>query len=159
MTTVTHVPDSIKMFLDSKRVKYDVIHHRRDFTALETAADTNTPGIEFAKTVLVWVGDHMAMAVLPAHKRIDLWKFSQEAGGSEVTLAMEKGWGGLFPDCELGAEPPLGTLYHMPVYVSKEIDQDRYITFNAGTHEDVIRMPYADYKNVVQPLVADFCEP
>ena len=158
MATITHIPDHIKNFLDSHRVKYDVLHHRRDFTALETAADTDTPGIEFAKTVLVWIDDHMAMAVLPAHKRIDLWKFCQQAGGSEVSLAIEKGAGEMFADCELGAEPPLGNLYNLPVYVSKEIDQDRTITFNAGTHEDAIRMPYEEFKNVVQPRVMDFCE-
>jgi len=158
MATITQVPESIKNFLDSRGVQYDVIHHRRDYTALETAADTATAGREFAKTVLVWIDNHMAMAVLPAHKRVDLWKLCQELGASEVSLALEKGARGVFPDCEMGAAPPLGSLYNLPVYVSKEIDQDEYLTFNAGTHEDVIRMPYMQFKQLVHPEVVDFAE-
>ena len=158
MATAACIPESIKSFLDGRRVHYDVIHHRRDYTALETAADTNTPGLEFAKTVLVWIDDRLAMAVAPAHRRIDLWKFCQQVGGSEVSLAIEKGVAEIFGDCEVGAEPPLGNLYSLPVYVSKEIAQDRFITFNAGTHEDAIRMPYEDFQSLVHPQVMDFCE-
>ena len=62
----------------------------------------------------------------------------------------------LFPDCELGAEPPFGSLYDLPVYVASQIVQDEKITFNAGTHEEAIRMSYADFSRLVHPMIVDF---
>ncbi len=36
------------------------------------------------------------------------------------------------------------------------LTEDRLITFNAGTHEDVVRMLYSDYEKLVRPTVMNF---
>ena len=53
----------------------------------------------------------------------------------------------------MGAAPPFGSLYDLPVYVSSALAEDEHITFNAGTHEDAVRMRYADFARLVQPRV------
>ncbi len=37
--------------------------------------------------------------------------------------------------------------------MSPALEADEQITFNAGTHEDAIRIAYADFKRIVEPQV------
>jgi len=146
----------LKSFLDESRVKYEAIHHSPDFTAQETAAHTHTRGRDFAKTVILQVAGGYAMAVLPAHHRVDLAKLREAVGATEVRLATEPEMDRLCPDCETGAVPPFGNLYGLPVWVSSTVAADERITFNGGTHQDAVRMKYADFEKLVRPRVADF---
>jgi Ala-tRNA(Pro) deacylase len=59
----------------------------------------------------------------------------------------------LFPDCELGAMPPFGPSFNMPVIVDTSI-AGGFIAFNLGTHRDVARMSYADFRRLARPAVA-----
>lgn len=150
------ISKQLQQFLSEHGVPYETIHHRRDYTAQETAADTHTPGKEFAKTVMLWVDGNYAMAVLPAHHMVDFEKLRQAIGAKEVKLASEDEIRELCPDCEAGAVPPFGNLYGLPVYLSQAMTTDERITFNAGTHEDVVRMRYEDFVKLVQPKILDF---
>ena len=141
-------------FLDESGAPYELIHHRLDYTAQRTAADTHTTGRAFAKTVVLAVGEGHALAVLPAHRKVDFAK-ARELLGEEVTLAAEEDVADLFPDCEVGAEPPFGNLYGLPTYVSPELAGHESVTFNAGTHHEVIRMRYDDYARLAQPRAMD----
>jgi Ala-tRNA(Pro) deacylase len=146
----------LKSYLDQHHVAYESIHHRRDYTSQEAAADTHTPGKEFAKTVILAVDDRFGMFVLPAIRQVDLEKVKRKLGAKKVRLASEDELAKISADCEVGAMPPFGTLYELPVYVSPLITQDRLITFNAGTHEDAVRMLYSDYEKLAQPQSIDF---
>lgn len=150
------VPGRLLSFLDENGVTFDLQHYPLDYTAQEKAADTHTPGIEFAKTVLLGVDDDYVMAVLPAHHRVDLEQMRTAVGASRVRLAAEDETAPLFPDCEVGAEPPFGNLYNLPCYLSRAMADDEHITFSAGTHEDVIRMAFLDYEMLAQPEVMEF---
>ncbi|HEQ60286.1 MAG TPA: YbaK/EbsC family protein, partial [Firmicutes bacterium] len=98
--------------------------------------------------------EQFVMAVLPASRRLDLSALQQTLGSEEhPRLAGEKEFGELFPDCELGAEPPLGNLYGLPVVVAQSLAEDEEIAFNAGTHREMIKMAYADFARLVQPKV------
>jgi Ala-tRNA(Pro) deacylase len=149
------IPKEITSYLDEHRVPYETIHHRRDFTAQETAADTHTKGKEFAKTIVLFIDDRYYLAVLPAHRQVSLSKIKDGLHAKNVALASEDEISSIFNNCETGAMPPLGELYNLPVYVDDEIHRDYQITFNAGTHEDVIRMLYKDYQALVHPKVMD----
>ena len=68
-----------------------------------------------------------------------------------VELAMESEFKEMFPDCELGAMPPFGNLYGMDVYVEEDLAAHEYITFNAGSHTELIEMRYQVFEDLVQP--------
>ena len=149
------VPKVVKSYLSEHKVPYDVIHHHRDFTAQKTAADTHTPGRDFAKTVVLYVDRSYCMVVLPAIAKVDLEKIKKELGAKEIGFATEDEIANLCTNCEVGAMPPFGGLYNMPVYVSHHLVDDHIITFNAGTHEHVIRLEYTDFEELVAPMVLD----
>ncbi|MEX0884843.1 MAG: YbaK/EbsC family protein [Phycisphaeraceae bacterium] len=141
-------------YLDQHDIEYELIHHRLDYSAQRAAADTHTPGRAFAKAVILDVGGQPVMAVVPAPEKIDLGKASQ-ALGAEVKLVDESTLARIFPDAEVGAEPPFGNLYDLPVYVSPHLVDDESITFNAGSHQQAVRMRWEDYERMVHPQVAD----
>ncbi len=149
------IASGLKQYLDERKVHYQTVHHKRDYTAQEVAADTGTPGREFAKTVILKTDRGFVMAVLPAHHMVNLQKLRGAAGAGDIRLATEDEIARVCPDCAVGAEHPFGNLYEIPVFVSKDLTDDEWITFNAGTHEDAMRMRYDDYQRLVQPRVVD----
>ncbi len=145
----------LKAYLDQNRVPWVSIVHSPAYTAQETAACAHVRGKELAKTVMVKIDGRMAMAVLPASERVDLEVLREVTGAARVSLATEKEFRTLFPDCEPGAMPPFGNLYGMDVFVSGHLADDAEIAFNAGSHTELIRMPYGDFERLVQPKILE----
>jgi Ala-tRNA(Pro) deacylase len=77
-------------------------------------------------------------------------------GARKVELAHEWEFKHLFPDCEVGAMPPFGNLYHMPVFVAELLTKDKEIAFNSGTLTELFMMEYKDFKELVRPKVIKF---
>lgn len=146
----------LKEFLDANGVRYITISHSKAYTANEVAASAHVPGKSMAKIVMVKVDGRMAMAVLPAAFRVSLEQLRNSIGAREVVLAEEAEFGELFPGCEIGAMPPFGNLYGLPVYVADVLVENEEIAFNAGSHTEVIRLAYADFERLVNPRVLSF---
>lgn len=146
----------VKDFLETNNVHYNCITHPTSYTAQGTAAYAHVSGNEMAKTVVVKLDTQLAMAVLPASAQLDLAAFRQLTRAKSVALAAEPEFETKFPDCDLGAMPPFGNLYGVPVYVDEELSMDRDIAFNAGTHNELVRMRYDDFERLVNPIVGRF---
>ncbi len=145
-------------YLDSNTVNYRKLYHSPTFTAQETAASAHVSGKELAKTVVVKTDEGYALVVLPACFKINLKNLKSAMSRNRVEIAEEKEFENMFPDCEVGAMPPFGNLYSLPVYVANALSDDEEIVFNAGTHTDMIRMSYRDFEKLVKPVIADFSE-
>ena len=144
----------LREFLDSKQVKYVSINHSPAYTAQEIAASAHIRGKELAKTVMVTLDGRLAMAVLPASRKVGFDLLREVAGVGDVQLAGEQAFRDMFPGCEVGAMPPFGNLYDMDVYVSKLLAEDEEIVFNAGSHTELIRLSYKDFARLVEPKAA-----
>lgn len=118
------------------------------------------PAHELAKTVVYFGDAGYGMAVVPADDLVDLGEVGRLLGVGFIRLASETELRELFPDCELGAMAPFGTFHDLPVIVDRQIARSEFIAFTAGTHCDVIRMGYADFRDLVRPAVGSFaiCE-
>jgi Ala-tRNA(Pro) deacylase len=106
--------------------------------------------------VIVWIGGHLAMVVLPASRRIVIHDLRELLESPEARLATEAEFRDEFPDCELGAMPPFGNLYQLPVYVAASLAAEKEIAFNAGSHTEIIKMAFADFEALVKPTVLEF---
>jgi Ala-tRNA(Pro) deacylase len=146
----------LKEFLDNERIKYVSIIHSKAYTAQEVAASTHITGKELAKTVIVKLDGEMAMAVLPANRKIVLQDLREVTGSDQVKFASEEEFKQAFPDCETGAMPPFGNLYGMEVYAAASLGENAAIAFNAGSHTEVIKLAYKDFERLVQPKVVSF---
>lgn len=145
----------LKTVLDENRVPYTAMAHTTAYTAHGAAATMKVSGKELAKTVVLRAGEDIVLAVLPAAHHASLEKMSSLLG-KPTRLATEQEFGALFPDCELGAMPPFGELYGLPIYVDESLAADEEIVFNAGTHHDAIRLRYEDFARLAKPVVCAF---
>ena len=138
-------------YLDQQQSHYATLTHDRTVTAHETASATHLSRQLFAKTVMLKVDGTLSMMVMPAAYRVDLTRLSRALGGRTVELADEAEFKDAFPDCEIGAMPPFGNLYGLPVFVDSRLASQTEIAFNAGTHTDAVRMPYKEFERLAQP--------
>jgi len=140
----------LKEFLDSHKVKYVSMTHSPAFTSQEIAAAAHVSGKQLAKTVIVKVDGRLAMVVIPANDQVNFAKL-KEAIGSAVDLAKESEFKEKFSGCEVGAMPPFGNLYDMPVFVSSQLSHQDHIVFNAGSHSELMQLTFSDFERLVKP--------
>ena len=153
------VSERLRAFLDQAKVKYAAAKHPTVYTAQEIAASQHVPGRQLAKCVLVNTNRGPLLAVLPAIHRIDVKRLKTVAGAHTLTIAKEDDIKRCFPDVEVGAMSPFGTLYAMSVIVDRSLGESEDIVFNAGSHTDTIRMRYRDFAALVKPKVGSFGQP
>jgi len=149
----------IKNMLDRRGVAYDELHHRVAFTAQEVAQSEHVSGHRLAKVVVVLADGRPVELIVPASRRIALDRVRNLLGADDVHLASEAEMETIFTDCETGAIPPLRYWQDIAVLADASIAQGGDLVFQAGTHEDAIRLKVEDWLALVKPRMEFFTEP
>ena len=142
----------LKKYLSMHEAKFDVLSHTPAYTAPEVAQSAHIPGDHLLKVVMVKVAGSLAMAVIPANSILSLEFLATEIGCKDVTLASEKEFSERFPGCEIGAMPPFGHLYSMACFCDVDVREYENIAFCAGSHSELIRMPWIEYTRLAMPM-------
>ena len=95
----------VEEYLTEQGVPFELTVHEQAFTAQEVAAAEHVTGHRFAKTVVAKGPGGPCLLVLPASRHVDFSKAGKLVG-EELSMASEQEMRELFPDCEIGAEPP-----------------------------------------------------
>lgn len=148
--------ERLETYLHTQQVPYGVHPHEPAFTSQGVAEREHIPARLMVKVVVAIADGEPVMLVLPTTRRVDLEHLRTLLGTHMVRLATEHELAERFPDCEIGAMPPFGNLYGMPVYVDRTLETDRAIFFQAGSHAVALSMAYADYIWLVAPTVGEF---
>ena len=148
--------DTIEEYLQETGTPFTHTKHRLAYTAREVARAEQLSPHTLAKTVVTHDERGYALAVIPGDCLVDLYELRRALNRAEMRLATETEIARLFPDCELGAMPPLGNLRGLPVYVDATLASQDVIAFNAGTHRDSLHLRYIDFAKLVQPEVLQF---
>jgi Ala-tRNA(Pro) deacylase len=150
------IPQRIRDYLDSQKVPYEWLPHPQAFTAQEVAHSLHVSGKRLAKVVVLDTDGRLVMAVLPAS--LNLPELKAELAARHLEMLPESELLKIFPDCDLGAIPPMGNLYGIDVWVDRAVVEAGEIVFTAGTHVDAVRMKYSDYAALVKPHEGRFSE-
>jgi len=151
--------EAVTRLLDEQGVDYEVREHAATETAAEEARATGLPATDVAKSLALRDGDRYLLAVIPASHRLDLAK-AREAldAGKSLRLATESEMKADFPQFEVGALPPLGSLFGAPEVLDRRLLDHDQILCNAGDHRHGLLLDPHELVEVVQPKVADLCE-
>ncbi len=149
----------LQRYLNSNGVSYKIIEHDPAFSAHGISVAVHVPEKEIAKAVILQIDGKFWMAVLRGDNKINLHLVKQSFGARQAHLAHEEDLNTLFPDCQLGTMPPFGNLYGIPVLVDESLAGDEEISFNACCYTKVIKMKFADFRKLVNPLVGHYAEP
>jgi Ala-tRNA(Pro) deacylase len=147
--------ERLEKYLRENDVAFDVREHPSAFTAQRVAAEDHVPGRMFAKVVIVTADGELRMVVMPAPECVDRDRAREALGVKELLIATESDFGTTFADCDLGAMPPFGNLYGLPVCVDASLTENELITFQAGTHTTTMTITVKDFIRLVKPQVIE----
>ena len=131
--------NTLREYLDDQGTQYDLVHHPRTFTSMETVAAADVVGEKLAKSVVVGAKDEYVMAVIPSTHQLRLTDL-RVLFGHPFELVTEKDIRRLFKDCELGSIPALGQAYGLKVVVDETLLDVDEIYFESGDHTELVHM-------------------
>ena len=145
--------------LDAEGVGYELISHDHTERASDEAEALGVQPSSVAKTLVVAVPEGYVRAIVPATARLDLHKLREILGASskKVQLASEQDLRRDFPEFELGAVPPVGGRPD-PVFVDGRLSELDEFVFEAGSHDESVRLRAQDLDRVADVRFVDICE-
>jgi Ala-tRNA(Pro) deacylase len=135
-------------------INYKMLRHTPTFTSQQLAQAEHVSGYIVAKPVIVRWDLGYAMCVVPACMRVDLDLAAEALLSLDVQLATEREMLELFPNCELGSEPPIGTMYGIKTVVDEQLHRLQSVVMQAGNHEESVEIRREDWEKLCDPIVA-----
>jgi Ala-tRNA(Pro) deacylase len=137
-------------------IEHEVHEHAQTFTARQTAHAEGVDPRTFAKVVGVRTEDDRTfLLVLDATDQVDIIKARHALLAREIRLLTEAQLVALAPDCEAGAIPAVGVLFHVPMVADFAVREDRDISFNAGSHRFSVRVDRKAWEVATEVRYAD----
>lgn len=151
------IASRLKHHLDAKGLPFDMRAHPYTATASETAEHAHIPGDHLAKSVLIHMEEGHCVAVVPSHLMVDLHQL-QSMMDRRLGLAPETDVAEVFDDCEIGAAPPVGVAYGVPVVMDKQMMGLDEVWFEAGDHRTLVHMKGRHFDRLMSDAqVGSFC--
>lgn len=135
-------------YLKKSGIWYEELHHPREVTASRIAETAHVAGDRLAKAVMLKGDSGYRLAVLPSTCKVDLHELSHMLR-ERIGLATEDEMRATFPDCDIGALPPMGHLYGMKVCLDEGLRHQPDIYFEAGDHETLVHMRGGDFERLM----------
>ena len=148
------IPQRVIDYLRDNAVPFRRVPHPRAVSAQQLAHSIHVSGYRVAKAVIADCDGQWWIAVLPAAELLDLGELAAAVGSSTGRLVSEDEFGSRFPGCEVGAEPPFGRLFGLPVIADRSLTADETMLLRAGSHEEALELTFDDFARIEQPLVA-----
>lgn len=142
---------TLQRFLTDQAIAYDVLTHTATGSSSETAQATHISGNRIAKAVLLSDNGGYVLAVLPASHHLRL-EWVEQVMGRAMALASEAEAGRLFPDCEVGAIPPVGQAYGLDVILDDGLSGQDQVCFEGGDHRSLIRVDGDTFAKLMAPV-------
>jgi Ala-tRNA(Pro) deacylase len=148
------IPEPIQHYLQQQHVPFLRHWHPRAVTAQELAQALHVTGYRVAKSVIVEADGQLCICIIPATDTLDLERVREVLGARETRLASEDAFANRFPECELGAEPPFGHLYGLPVLMDEGLGVAEDLLLRAGSHEEALEVSVEDFIGLESPRTA-----
>ena len=138
------IASRLKAHLDGQNVAFETAAHPRTATTSETAEAAHVTGDKLAKSVLIHHDDDYYLAVVPASHRVS-FRALHELLGESLALASETEISERFDDCDMGAVPPIGDAYGVPVLLDDSLIGLDRVWFEGGDHRTLVSVKGADF--------------
>lgn len=138
-------------WLGAHGLDYELHEHPLAFTALEAAEAEGIDPHVFIKTLAVARADgRWALVALEASDYLDLERAARLIGTDRVRLLTEIELLDLCGGCDIGALPPIGDLFGVPVFADEALLTIDRVTFHAGSHRHAVRIGRRDWERTAR---------
>jgi len=153
--TIKSVFENIKNLLDKNKIEYKLIEHKPVFTS-EDAAKIRGSSLSLGAKALIMKADKKSiMIVVPGDKKVDTSTFKKLYQIKDLEMATREEVKTI-SGVEVGAVPPFGNLFKIPLYFDEAIVKSEIVFFNAGSHSRSISLRGSDLEKVTKPIVGKF---
>jgi Ala-tRNA(Pro) deacylase len=148
------ISKKLEKLLDQNKIKYEVIEHRKVYTAYDAAETQHVKLSEVAKAVLLKGKKGLYLAVLPAGNNSDFKKLSKLIG-DKVSMAKEKD---IVKNLKtkIGLVVPFGSLYKIPVFADNKLTKVKKLILPAGSYTESVQIKTSDYLKLEEPTKGNF---
>lgn len=143
------IATKLQNYIDGEGITYDTVAHHRTATTSQSAQAAHVPGRRLAKSVVVHHEMGYVLAVVPSTHRIELSTL-QDVMNRRLGLASEEEVSLLFADCEIGAVPPIGSAYDVPVILDESLGDSDDVYFEAGDHKTLVHVSGPSFRNLMK---------
>ncbi|KKQ02074.1 MAG: Aspartyl-tRNA synthetase [Candidatus Roizmanbacteria bacterium GW2011_GWA2_36_23] len=154
-TNQQSVFDKIEKLLNNNNIAYEVSKHKPVFTSEEAAKARGTELKEGAKALVMFADKKPVMIVLTADKKADTKKLKSEYKFKDLRMATPEEVR-IVTGVGIGAVPPFGNLFGIPLYVDSLLKENKKVSFNAGEHTKSITLSSQDYLRVAEATIGKF---
>ena len=145
---------SLEKLLKQNKVKYELVEHRKVYTAFDSAETQALKQSEVAKAVLLKGKKNLYLAVLPAGNNCD-FKSLAKLAADKVSMAKETDIKNKLKT-KIGLIPPFGSLFKLPVFIDKKLLKNKKINLPAGSYTESVIMNTRDYIKLENPTPGNF---
>ena len=135
------IPAKIIKYLGSKKIKYEIINHKTVYTAYDKAATLKVKPNVIGKTLVLKADKELIMVLASGNKNLDLVKLKKLAKAKKLAFISETIIKNKFKGIKLGAIPPLGEIYKLPLFIDGGLAKEKNIFVNSGVYEFSFKMP------------------
>jgi Ala-tRNA(Pro) deacylase len=146
------VPNKIINFLKKSKIKYNILEHKKVFTAYDKSQTLKVPEKIVGKTLFAKFNNSLAIVLIGADKNLDFKKLKKILG-KEVKLASERLIKNKIKGVKLGAIPPFGNLWGIKTFVDRSLKKEKKIILNSGDWNFSIEVSPKDLEKLVGDLV------
>jgi Ala-tRNA(Pro) deacylase len=125
------------------------VTHPKTQSASRTAQACHVSGDCVAKGVLVKDTEGYLLAVIPASHHLEMERLSRLTGRA-LRLADEEEVADVFPDCALGAVPPLGAPYGLDCVVDDSLARQPEAFLEGGDHATLLQVTAAEFARLTR---------
>ncbi len=159
-------------YLDHAKVKYEVVDHKKVYTALDSAETQRLKPKQVVKTLVMKVdGDYM-LALLPASRNLDKGKFKKTVNNylkdlkkqfPEVKLAKKidfakEAWMKKNLVGKVGATPPFGKMLKVNMFMDSLLFPEKSLILNSGEYTQSLEMKTKDFLKLEEPFKGSFSQ-
>lgn len=159
------ISKKITNYLDQNKYKYEIIEHRKTFTAWDTAQTERVKPQEVAKTLVMKADPDYLLVLIPANRNLDKGKLlkvinagrkkNKEKAYKKIDFAKEVWMKKSLPG-KVGATPPFRGLLDLGIFADSLLLKSKKIYLGSGEYTSAIRINTSQYVKLEKPISGAF---
>src|SRR4030043_1388689 len=153
------ISQKIIKYLDLSKIKYEIVNHKTVYTAYDKAATLRVKPNVTGKTLILKADSNLIMVLAPGNKNLDLVKLKKLTKVKKLGFLSEKvlknkfsaqgGYASGVKGIKLGAIPPFGDLWKLPLFVDRGLLREKSIFISSGIYEASFKVNPKIFENMI----------
>jgi Ala-tRNA(Pro) deacylase len=157
------LPKKVINFLGKSKVKYEIIEHRKVFTAFDKSKTLKVKPAIIGKTLILKVNGDLVVVLISGSKNLDKTKFKKivnhwrkgrdKKAIKKINFVSERLIKNKFKGVKVGATPPFGNLFNLPTFVDSSLLKESEIIVSSGIYTQSIKIRGSFLLKLVPDLI------